>query len=148
MERMAPEPGSGRVADGEMLRAQCLVIERIAGEVAELILHPDCPSLGANMIRSVAASPAFAELLKYCEAEAEALIRANIEIVHALVEALIERGILTGEEIDTIIAQTISTQSVIEKRQRRADWQRTAESAARFQIGASPRNPCRPTVSK
>jgi hypothetical protein len=33
------------------------------------------------------------------------LIRANIDIVRALVEALIERGILTGDQIDIIIAR-------------------------------------------
>jgi ATP-dependent Zn protease len=49
-----------------------------------------------------------AALLAYCEAEAAALIRANIEIVHALVEALIERGTLTGDEIDTILARAPS----------------------------------------
>jgi hypothetical protein len=49
MERMAPEFGSLRVADSEMyIRPQCLVIELVAGEVAELILHPDRSSLGAK----------------------------------------------------------------------------------------------------
>ena len=60
------------------------------------------------------------------------MIRANIEIIQALVEVLIERGILTGDEIDVIIARTTSMQSVIEEKQRRADWQRTAESPASF----------------
>jgi hypothetical protein len=78
-----------------------LVIELVAGEVAELILHPDHPSLGAKHDQveanafarvAVAATPAVAALLAYCEAEAVALIRANIEIVDALVEALIEAG--------------------------------------------------------
>jgi hypothetical protein len=49
LERMAPELGSGGVAGGELyMRAQCLVIELLGGEVAELILHPDQPSLGAK----------------------------------------------------------------------------------------------------
>jgi len=40
MERMAPEFGSLRVADSEMyIRAQCMVIELLGGEVAELILR-------------------------------------------------------------------------------------------------------------
>jgi hypothetical protein len=34
-----------------------------------------------------------------------ALIRANIEIVQALVEALIEPGSLSGEQIDSIISR-------------------------------------------
>jgi hypothetical protein len=155
--RMAPELGSLRVADSEMyIRAQFLVIELLGGEVAERILNPDQPSRGAkhDFVEAsafarivVAASPAVAALLAYCEAEATALIRANIEIVHALVEALSKRGILTGDEIYLIIARTISMQSVVEEKQRRADWQCTAKSAAKLQSGASPLihagQPCR-----
>jgi hypothetical protein len=58
------------------ISAQCLVIELLGGEVAELILHPDCPSLGAKHDQveanafakvAVAASPAVAALIAYCE---------------------------------------------------------------------------------
>jgi hypothetical protein len=106
MERMALEFGSLRVADSEVyIRAQSMVIELLGGKVAELILHPDHSSLGAKHDQieanafakvAVAASPAVAALIEYCEAEAAALIRANIEIVDALVEALIEAGTLKG----------------------------------------------------
>lgn len=124
-----------------VIRAQVLVIELLGDEVAEQILHPDQPSPGAKHDQieanafvkvAVAASPAVAALIAYCEAEATALLKSNIEIVRALVEALIEAGTLSGDEIDIIIARTISMQSVIEEKQRRADWQRTAESAACF----------------
>jgi hypothetical protein len=59
-----------------------------------------------------------------------ALIRANIEIVQALVEALIEPGSLSGEQIDSIISREFEIDQL--ERRRRADWQRTTESAARF----------------
>jgi hypothetical protein len=36
----------------------------------------------------------------------------------------------SGDEVDIIIARTISMQSVIEDKQRRANWQRTGQSAA------------------
>jgi hypothetical protein len=35
----------------------------------------------------------------------------------------------SGDEVDIIIARTISMQSVIEDKQRRADWQRIGQSA-------------------
>ena len=139
---MAPELGSGRVADSEMyIRAQCLVIELVAGEVAEMILHLDQPSLGAKHDRveaeafarvAVAASPAVTALLTYAEAEAAALIQANIEIVRALVESLIEAGTLSGAEVDTVIAQRISTQAVAIERANGNDWRRRVKSAASF----------------
>jgi hypothetical protein len=61
-----------------------------------------------------------------------ALIRANIEIVQALVEALIESGSLSGEQINSIISREAVLRSIKLERRRRADWQRTTESAARF----------------
>jgi hypothetical protein len=142
LERMAPEVGSGRVADSEaVVRAQSLIIELLGGEVAERILHPDCPSLGAkhDFVEAnafariaVAASPAVAALLAYCEAEAKALILANIEIVHALVEALIERGILTGDEIDAIIAREVAAKALANERARRVAWRIVEKNAADF----------------
>jgi ATP-dependent Zn protease len=103
------------------IHAQVLVIELLGGEVAELILHPDRPSLGAKHDQieanafakvAVAASPAVAALIAYCEAEAAALIRANIEIAHALVAALIEHGILAGDQIDAIIAREVAAKAL------------------------------------
>ena len=123
------------------IRAQVLVIELLGGEVAELILHPDHPSLGAKHDQveanafakvAVAASPAVAALIKYCEAEAAALIRANIDIVRALVEELIERGILTGDQIDVIIAREVAVKALANERARRAAWKIVENNAAGF----------------
>ena len=108
--------------------------------MAELILHPDHPSLGANMIRSRpthsprSLSPLrlVAALIKYCEAEAAALIRANIDIVRALVEELIERGILTGDQIDVIIAREVAVKALANERARLAAWKIVENNAAGF----------------
>jgi hypothetical protein len=142
LEGLMPEIGSGRVESAEFYaRAQVSIIELVAGEVAELILHPDHPSLGAkhDFVEAhafarvaCAASPAVAALIEYCEAEAAALIRENIEIVQALVEALIETGSLSGDQIDAIISREVAMRSIKLEHQRRADWQRTTESAALF----------------
>jgi hypothetical protein len=119
---------------------QIAIIEAVGGRIAELILHPELPTLG-GAVRDDAEAGAFARiacaaspeaLIAYAEAEASAPLKANIGIVHALVDALVTRGTLSGDEIDIIIAPTISMQSVVEEKQRRADWQRTTESAALF----------------
>ena len=70
--------------------------------------------------------------MEYCEAEAAALIRASIEIVHALVEALIERGTLTGDEIDVIIAREVAVKALADERARRAAWKIVERKAAVF----------------
>jgi hypothetical protein len=81
---------------------------------------------------AVAASPAVTALLAYAEAEAAALIRANIEIVQALVEALIERGILTGDRIDAVIAREVAAKALADERARRAAWKIVEKNAADF----------------
>jgi hypothetical protein len=77
---------------------------------------------------AVAASPAVTAL----EAAAAALIRANIEIVQALVEALIERGILTGDRIDAVIAREVAAKALADERARRAAWKIVEKNAADF----------------
>ena len=82
--------------------------------------------------RSLSPLRLVAALIKYCEAEAAALIRANIEIVQALVEALIERGILIGDEIDEIIAREVAVKALADERARRAAWKIVENNAADF----------------
>ena len=60
------------------------------------------------------------------------MIRASIEIVHALVEALIERGTLTGDEIDVIIAREVAVKALADERARRAAWKIVERKAAVF----------------
>jgi hypothetical protein len=120
LERMSPECGPGRVADSELVvRVQCMIIELVGGSVAETILHPDQPSLGAKhdhveaaafarVACAAGASPAVAALISYAEAEALALLSQNLDILKRLVEELIEAGILSGEQIDEIISAGVT----------------------------------------
>src|SRR4030088_1471460 len=104
LAEMTPELGTGRVESSELyIRAQTVVIELVGGRIAELILHPELPALGAvhddveaRAFAKVAcaAPPAVKALIEYCEAEATALLKSNLPIVHALVAALVERGTL------------------------------------------------------
>jgi hypothetical protein len=111
-----------------------------AGKAAEQILHPELPCLGAVHDHveaeafarvAVASQPAVAALVAYCEAEATALIKANIDIANALVVALIEQGTL-GSEIDAIISATMTTRSIETEHRRRDEWKRREVSAAAF----------------
>jgi hypothetical protein len=129
-----PELGSNRVTDAEsIVCAKSMVIELVAGEVAEQLLHPADPSLGAEhdgiearaiarvVCAAVDASRAVAALVRYAEVETRALLLANRDIVDALVKALIEYGTLSGTEVDTVIAAGVAARSIAIERQRRDD---------------------------
>jgi hypothetical protein len=145
LERLTPILGSNRVESSEYyIRSQNNCIELVAGECAELVLHPDLASLGAthdfveadSFARiAVAAQPAVAALIAYCRAEATALLTENRDILDALVEALIEAGELSGERVDEIISDCVTRRSAETERQRRDDWKERETSAAQFLKG-------------
>jgi hypothetical protein len=123
------------------VRSQSNIIALVAGECAELLLHPDLPSLGAHhdgvearaFARvAVAASPAVEALINYAAAEATALLTANRDMVDALVEALIEAGELSGKRVDEIISECVTRRSAETERKRRDDWDRRQEAARAF----------------
>jgi hypothetical protein len=100
-------------------------------ENAEKILHPDVSSLGAvhDFVEAdafakiaVAAQPAVQALIKYCEEETRALILANLDIVNALVDALIEHGILSGDQVNERISHEVAMRLIKIEHQRRDDW--------------------------
>ncbi len=138
--KLEPELGSSRIASSEYYqRCQGNIIELVAGEVCELLLHPDLPVLGAVHDHveadafakiAVAASPAVGALIEYCRAEAHALLEQNIDIARALVEALIEKGTLLTDEIDAIISAAVVARSLERERKRRDDWREREASAA------------------
>jgi hypothetical protein len=100
--------GSSRIESAVLyIRAQTMVVELVAGSIAESILFPDLPPLRAERdqieARTVAAiacaSPRSVDaMLAYAEVEAENLIRENLNAVLALVDVLVAspNGKLTG----------------------------------------------------
>jgi hypothetical protein len=145
IEKLAPGLGSRRIESAELyIQAQTMVIELVAGGIAERILFPDLPPLRAEhdqIEARAAAAIAYASprsvnaMLAYAAAEAENLIRENLNVVLALVNALVEAGRLTGEQVDSIIAAAIATSAVKAEWVRRADWRRRERSAATFLEG-------------
>jgi hypothetical protein len=142
LEKLTPEIGSGRVESAEFyVRAQINCTELVGGRACELLLYPDLPPLPAEHDHiearafaavACAAPPAVNALLAYAEAEASALLEANLPIVLALVAAIIERGTLTGDEVDEVIAAAVAQKTRDEERSRRIEWARVQQSAADF----------------
>lgn len=81
---------------------------------------------------AVAAQPAVLAFIEYRHMEARSLIEANLDIATALVEALVQTGEMSGDEVDTIIAGCITARSVKRETERLTDWQRRQRSAAAF----------------
>jgi hypothetical protein len=144
IEKLAPGLGSSRVESAELyIRAQTMVVELVAGGIAESILFPDLPPLRAEHdkieARAVAAiacaSPRSVDaMLAYAEAEAENLIRENLNLVLALVDALVAspKGKLTGQQVDAVIEIAIARDCHSAEMERRADWALVETNRANF----------------
>lgn len=113
LKKLAPKLGSARSASaGYYIFIQSIMIALFAGQCSEALLHPDLPPLGTD--HDDVEAHAYAEiavvdqgaveaLVAYCRAEAMAILMANRDVVEALVEALVDAGELSGEEVDGII---------------------------------------------
>jgi hypothetical protein len=74
-------------------------------------------------------------MLAYAEAEAENLIRENLGVVLALVDALVasQNGKLTGEQVDAVIKSAMDREHHLTfEVGRRADWANVLQSARGF----------------
>jgi hypothetical protein len=138
----APEVGTARVdLAEEITRGQTLAIELVSGPMAELVMYPDLPPLPvehdwaeARALASVvcASSSAVDAMLAYVKAEAEALIRDNIDIVEALTDALVAKGTLLSDEVDQIISACMARRAVAVEHEKRKRWQAVIASARQF----------------
>jgi hypothetical protein len=139
----APQVGTPRVdLAEEITRSQTAMIESLAGSVGERIMFPDLPPLPAEHDRAearalagvVCAMPSAVDpLLAYCEAEAEAVIQANRDVVEALTDALVAEGTLSGDQVDGIIAACVARRSLAAEYNRRRRWRSVIENAHRFE---------------
>ena len=147
LEGIAPEIGTPRIDDANVIViGQSNIIELVGGLVAEKVLHPDNDDLGClhdyreaiafGWVCCAGGAEAVEALVKYCESEAEALIRQNLDIVLAIRAALVSSGELSGERVDEIISDCITARSVKAEQGRRADWQRRQDNAKAFKIDA------------
>jgi hypothetical protein len=108
--------------------------------VAELILHPDHPSLGAKHDQveanafakvAVAASPGCCpdQILR---SRGGGVDPSKYRYCSRVGRGAIERGILTGDQIDVIIAREVAVKALANERARRAAWKIVENNAAGF----------------
>jgi hypothetical protein len=144
IEKLAPGLGSSRMESAELyVKAQTTGIELVAGGIAEKVLFPDITPLRAEHdkieARAVAAiacaSPRSVDaMLAYAEAEAENLIRENLNVVLALVDALVASpiGKLTHQQVDAVIESAVDREHHLTfEIGRRADWAKVVDNAAK-----------------
>ena len=148
-QRLMPELGIGRVGAAEYFQqATVLCIELVGGSVAEQILYPqDAPlptlhdqleaaAFAAIAVSSPRAVPAF---LEYAKSEAAALINDHPDVAMAIADALLEHGILTGEQVDSVIASAMAREHHLNVEiERRARWRSVEQNAADFAAVYSP----------
>jgi hypothetical protein len=137
-----PKIGTRRIKFAkEIARAQIMCLELVAGTVCERVMFPNCPVLSAEhdaiearaLASVVCAAPAAVDaFVGYAEAEAEALIRAHLGVVTALVDALVEKGTLYSEQIDRIINDAVAAEIVASELLERQRWSQRIECAAKF----------------
>jgi hypothetical protein len=136
----APAIGEERVSCAEgMARVQVLCTELLAGSLAEEIAFPGVVPLSAQHDQDEAfalagvASLVPTAFLELCRAEALAILVGNIDVLRALAAELVERGELSGEEVDQVISAAVTRRQLAAEHARRADRRRRMESASAFQ---------------
>jgi hypothetical protein len=105
---------------------------------APLVAEHDQIEARAFAAIACATPQAASALLAYAEAEAAALLSAHLGVVTALVDAIIERGVLTGDEVDQVIIRAMAAETLAVERQRRRDWQERRASAAALVAAVQP----------
>jgi hypothetical protein len=80
--------------------------------------------------------PRHPRVLEYAKGEAAALITDHPDVAMAIADALVEHGILTGEQVDSVIESAMAREyhMNIELR-RRASWRSVEQNAADFGVG-------------
>jgi hypothetical protein len=136
----APEIGMPRVQWAEeIIRAQTLCMELLGGTVCERVIFPHLTPLAAlhdqleaRALASVACASrdSIDAMLTYAEPGAEWIIRGQLGVVSALIDALVDKGTLMADEVDLIIRDTIARKLMAAEHDRRKQWQRVLANAA------------------
>lgn len=137
-----PVIGEPRVENAAgITRAMINIVELVAGRVGEKIFFPDNEPIPAALdfveARAFASimcsSPAsVAALLRWAEAEAEALIRQHMTAVSMLADELVERGELLTEQIDQIIGAAVDVDKLKIEHARRKEMKARTDRAGKF----------------
>jgi hypothetical protein len=149
---LMPGPGESRAAVTAIFsHVHTRVVELVAGSVAEALFLPGEPWDAVDDRRQerayaalVCSSPESIEaFIEFCMVEAAALLRPREHIVRALTKELLCRRTMRGREVKTAIRQAVAAKAIEDERQRRLNWQRVKESAARFRADHQERRDAR-----
>ena len=144
LQPLMPRPGEDhRPAASVTQEIMEQVIEYMGGRAAEKLVLRGRPSPAVDDYRQarelaaiVCASPkSIDRFLKFCEQQAEDLLRPHIDLIFALIPELRDRREMTGTEVDEVIAAILTRFALATERARRREWAQRVESAAKFKPG-------------
>jgi hypothetical protein len=72
--------------------------------------------------------------LEYAKSEAAALIKDHPDVALAIADGLVERGVLTGVEVDDIIVAALARKTLKNEVARRLAWKLVEKNAAHFTV--------------
>jgi hypothetical protein len=137
---LMPGPGESKSEVSDIfLHCHVRIVELVAGTEGESLFLPGEPWFAADdraqeisLASLICSAEATEPFINYCRAEARALLTAWAHVVHALAHQLKRERTMDGTAIDMCIARAVAAKSAEDERQRRLDWQRRCESAARY----------------
>jgi hypothetical protein len=116
-------------------------VDLLSGSAGEAMLCTDGPPWPApsdltqaqRLASIVCCSPSAIEhYLAYCRVEAANLVARHRTSIEAVAAALIEHRTLTGDQIVSVVAESVAREAMAAERQRRRDWRERTESACGF----------------
>ena len=139
VREMVPPPGASREwAAIWFLHARDEVVIKLAGLVGERLRYGHeftrdapgaCDVVEARALAEtlVVAPEAVEELLRYCQTEAEAVVRKHWSSVEAVAAALEQCSTLSAAEIEGYIAVGVAADALAQEKRRREEWTRLIE---------------------
>jgi hypothetical protein len=139
VREMMPPPGASREwAAIWFLHARDEVVIKLAGLVGERLRYGReftrdapgaCDAVEARAFAEtlVVAPEAVEGLLRYCQTEAEAVVRKHWSSVEAVAAALKQCGTLSTAEIEGCIAVGVAADALAQEKRRREEWTRLIE---------------------
>jgi hypothetical protein len=144
LQPLMPRAGEDHAPAADVtLEVMELVVEYMGGRAAEKLVLRGRPSPAMDDYRQatelaaiICTSPKSIErFLKFCEQQAEDLLKPHIDLMFAFVPVLRARRSMTGAEVDEAIASILTRFDLAAEQKRRRQWQQRTENATNFPGG-------------
>jgi hypothetical protein len=141
LEQKMPRTGEDHAPAADVaLQVTNQVIQFCAGSGAEKLMLRGKPPAALDDYRQarelaaiICTSPKSIErFLKFCEQQAEDLLRPHIDLIFALIPVLRVRRTMTGQDADQAIAVILRRFDMSAERARRRDWEQRMANARTF----------------